>query len=318
MTVAAPDLFAANPSNASTMYGALRSPMSDKQRLVRAHVEQLWQIYHYYAEPLFLSEFPLQFHERWFEMYLGVCLLKGGAPLQKTLPPGPDLLVNANGRRVWIEAVCASGGQPGLPDTVEEPVRPGPGEVSAGGYVPWDRIALRIRNSIEEKKRKYDRYLERGIVTTDDLLLIALNVYKIPFASADVERYVFRSLFGIGNQVIMFDRATAQPVGTTHQQLLAIAKVATGAEVGTQPFIDGSMPTIAGVIVSSHEAVAAAHENSADLTLYPNLTATVPWKFGGLSLEREWTFEASAEGWIGTLHLRQPVPFHKGHRVMPG
>jgi hypothetical protein len=300
----APDLFAANPLNASTMYVALRSPTSEKQRRVRAHVEQLWQIYHYYAEPLFLSEFPLQFHERWFEMYLGVGLLKAGAKLQKTLPPGPDLLVNANGRHFWIEAVCASGGQPGLPDTVEEPVRPGPGEVSAGGYVPWDRIALRIRNSIEEKKRKYDRYLERSIVTVDDYLLIALNVYKIPFASADVERYVFRSLFGIGNQVIMFDRSTTQPVGSTNQQLLAIAKVATGSEVGTMPFIDGSMPAIAGTIVSSFEAVAAAHENTADLTLYPNLTAAVPWKFGGLPLEREWVFKPSAEGWTGSLNLR--------------
>jgi hypothetical protein len=300
----APDLFAANPPNASVMYAALRSPTSEKQRRVRAHVEGLWQIYHYYAEPLFLSEFSLQFHERWFEMYLAVCLLKAGAQLQKTLPPGPDLLVNANGRRLWIEAACASGGHPGLPDTVEEPVRPGPEEASAGGIVPWDLIALRIRSSIEEKRRKYDRYLERGIVTADDSLLIALNVYKIPFASADVERYVFRALFGIGNQVIMFDRNTAQPVGSTNQQLLAIAKVATGSEVGTMPFIDASMPAISAVIVSSHEAVAAAHENTADLTLYPNLTATAPWRFGDLSLEREWTFEASADGWTGTLNLR--------------
>lgn len=301
----ASDLFAANPPNASIMYAALRSPTSEKQRRVRAHVEGLWQIYHYYAEPLFLSEFPLQFHERWFEMYLAVCLLETGARLQKTLPPGPDLLVNVNASRVWIEAVCASGGQPGLPDTVEEPVRTVPGEASAGGFVPWDRIALRIRNSIEEKKRKYDRYLERGIVTSDDFLLIALNVYKIPFASADVERYILRSLFGIGNQVIMLDRNTAQPVGSTNQQLLAIAKVATGSQVGTMPFIDGSMPAISGVIVSSHEAVAAAHENSGDLALYPNLTATIPWTFGTLPVDREWTFEPSSEGWTGELLLRE-------------
>ena len=70
------------------------------------------------------------------------------------------------------------------------------------------------------------------------------------------------------------------------------------------PFIDGSMPAIAGTIVSSFEAVAAAHENTADLTLYPNLTAAVPWKFGDLPLEREWVFQLSAEGWTGSLNLR--------------
>jgi hypothetical protein len=70
------------------------------------------------------------------------------------------------------------------------------------------------------------------------------------------------------------------------------------------PFIDGSMPSIAGALVSSHEAVAAAHENTADLTLYPNLTAAVPWRFGDLSLEREWIFEPSSEGWTGALNLR--------------
>ena len=202
------------------MYASLRAPSNSKAQRVRDYCEDLWRSYSYYAEPQFLAEFPIHFHERWFEMYLTVSLLHRGAQLQKTLPPGPDLLANVKGRRVWIEAVCGSGGEEGLPDSIPEPYFSKPGEPVSGGYVPWDRIALRIRSAVEDKRRKLQLYLERGIVTGDDSLLIAINVHRIPYASSDIERYVFRSLFGVGNQVIVVDRKTAEAaVSYTHLTL---------------------------------------------------------------------------------------------------
>jgi hypothetical protein len=289
----APDLFGSAPRDACDLYDKLCRPDEfPKGQIVRQHCERLWHTYHPFAEAQFLPEFPLRLHQRWFEMYLTVTLLERGADVKHSAPPGPDNLINVNGRRVWIEAVCGTGGKPGLPDSIVEPPT---GQVFD---VPWDKIALRIRSSMEEKKRKYDTYLGEGRATAADSLLIALNVHQIPYASADVERYVFRSLYGVGNQVLWIDRKTAKAVGSTNEQLQAVPKLSTGALVGTQPFIDGSMPSIAGVIVSAHSALSAA-EKLPDFTLYPNLTAAAPWNAGDLPIEREWEFEQTADGWTG-------------------
>jgi hypothetical protein len=286
-----PDLFAASPSNACFFYTALKTPSIDpKVQKTRTDCERLWRVYSNYAEPNFLAEFALHFHQRWFEMALTVKLLELGAQVQKTEPPGPDVLVNLNGRRLWIEAVCATGGAPGLPNSVPAP--------PSSGMVPWNNIALRIRSSIEEKKTKFDRYLEMGIVSPDDQLLIALNVHEIPHASLDFERYVFRALYGVGDLTIKFDLDTKKAVSAENQQLVSIAKAVTGNPVGTMPFIDGSMPLISGALVNAFEAVAAAHVRF-ELTLYPNLTATQPWIPGDLSFDHEWQFESDADGWKG-------------------
>jgi hypothetical protein len=226
-------------------------------------------------------------------MYLTATLVELGANVQPTAPPGPDVLVLVDGRRVWIEAVCATGGQPGLPDSVvQEP----------SGLVPRNRIALRIRASFEEKRGKYAKYLEEGRVQHGDSLLIALNVRDIPYASLDAPAYVFRALYGIGDQVIHIALPNGGPptaVGSSNEQLVVIQKVSTGAPVGTQPFIDSSAPTIAGVVVSGHNSASAAQRPS-DLTLYPNLTAASASAAGGLPV-MQWQFKQSEDGWQGQM-----------------
>jgi hypothetical protein len=288
------ELFGSIPENASEFYRKLCLPDEfPRGRVVREHCERLWAIYQPFAEPQFLAEFPVRFHQRWFEMYLTATLIELGADVQHTTPPGPDVLVYVGGRRVWIEAVCATGGEPGLPDSVvQEPC----------GHVPWDKIALRIRNSIEEKRNKYVKYLEQGIVSPGEPLLIALNIEQVPYASFDSPSYVFRALYGVGNQVIHLELPKGGPpkaVGTSNEQLLTINKLSSGAPVGTQPFIDASMSTIAGVIVSGHNSGSATHRPP-DFTLYPNLTAATPWVAGALPV-KEWQFRLSDDGWQGEL-----------------
>jgi hypothetical protein len=264
------DLFGPEPAGACDTYKKLRRPREfPRGVIVREHCERLWRAYQPYADPQFLAEFPIRFHQRWFEMYLTVSLLELGANVQRNSPPGPDVLVIQHGHRIWIEAVCGTGGRPGLPDSVVAPPPPEPGRLGNADSVPWDRIALRIRSSVEEKKSKFDGYLRDGHVSADDSLLIALNTYEIPHASLDSPRYVPRALYGIGNQVLhiaLTDHPTV--VASTYEELPFIPKLSTGAPVGTQPFKDGSMKCIAAVIASDHCAVSAAHK-PVDFTLYP-------------------------------------------------
>jgi hypothetical protein len=190
-----PDLFESTDTNADPFYTTVRTSDHPRAVQVRQHCERMWAIYHRYADAQFLAEFPRRFHDRWFEMYLTVTPLQLDAQVQLTQPPGPDILVAHEGRRLWIEAVCASGGEAGRPDSIAEPqFVAGRTVTGPGGYEEWDKIALRIRNSIEKKRAAYAEYLRLGIVTTDDLLVIAVNVNKIPGATLDTQKYIFRAL----------------------------------------------------------------------------------------------------------------------------
>jgi hypothetical protein len=137
--------------------------------------------------------------------------------------------------------------------------------------------------------------------------LIAVNISAIPYARDDAERYVFRALFGMGELVITFDLRTMRPVEHSNRQLVSIDKLATGTPIGVQPFIDGSMPAIAGAIVSCDvSASTAILELPPALTMYPNPTAAKPWRAGTLPIPQEWTFQPNDEGWRGQLLSHKP------------
>ena len=296
-----PNLFGSTDPSAHPFYTTLRTSSDPRAVRVREHCEGMWSIYHRYADHQFLAEFPRRFHDRWFEMYLTVTLLRQGALVQKTQPPGPDILVALEGRRIWIEAVCATGGDADQPDSIAEPVIPQSGTViAASGYEQWDKVVLRIRNSMEKKREAFDRYLKLGIVTTDDLLVIAINIEKIPGATLDTQKYILRALFGVGDLQVVINRESREIVDSHNQELISITK-AKGAKVGTQPFVDGSMPTISAVLVSEFNAMSAAEKDFVDLTIFPNLTATAPFPQHALPLD-EWVFQNNGPGgWAGEL-----------------
>jgi hypothetical protein len=301
-----PALFGSTDPTADPFYINVRTSNHPRAMQVREHCERMWAIYHRYADPQFLAEFPRRFHDRWFEMYLTVTLLQQGAQVQKTRPPGPDILVADEGRRIWVEAVCASGGEPGRPDSVAQPqFVPGRTVVTDAGYEEWDKIALRIRNSIEKKREAYAEYLRVGIVTADDLLVIAVNLDKIPGATLDTQKYILRALFGVGDLQVVINRESREIVGHHNQELISITK-SKGAKVGTQPLVDGSMPTISAVLVSEFNAMSAAEKEFIDLTIFPNLTATNPWPQRALLFD-EWVFQDKGPGgWDGELSKANP------------
>src|SRR5690606_24441790 len=112
-------LFESAPAGATPSYAAMRSGANPVAIEARDHCEDLWRDYAPLADTNFRSQFPLHTHERWFEMYLTVALLRAGLNVQCP-KPGPDVLLTIGDRRLWIEATCATAGAPGLPDSVPE------------------------------------------------------------------------------------------------------------------------------------------------------------------------------------------------------
>lgn len=284
------------PEKSCAAYEHVWKGVNDCCRSVRDHCEDLWKDYRELADKDFLFQFPQQFHQRWFEMYLTVSLIRAGISVEckKPGPKGPDVLVMIEKRRVWIEAVCAGGGQLGKPDRVPEIER------GVVGEVPMRQYVLRLRNSLGKKAGQFQNYIDDGIVAPDDLAVIAINVGGIPFLGADMDECIKRSIYGIGDMIVSLDRATGRRVGINRENKSSAFK-SSGAAVEVQSFTDGSMAHISAVLGSSENAFNLCEERGQGFILYPNLTSFSQWPHGLVTLGREWIFKETGDGWTGML-----------------
>lgn len=289
-------LFTALPANASPAYRNLRDGTSEMCRSGRQHCEDMWRDFERLGDcHQFLAEFPTRTHDRWFEMYVAVSLLRVGLDVRCPSPPGPDVLLSMDGRRIWIEATCPTGGAPGLPDSVEHPRAARAGEPAEVYSVPHDRISLRIRSALEAKQAAFRRYIEQGIVQACDALVIAINAHAIPHAWPDMDDMMVRAFYGVGHRVLVIDRDTRQIVDRRREQLVSIAKRRTGEPVGVLPLVGGSMPHISAVLGSAEDVVNRPRRLGDWFVLYPNLAAATPWDEGAIALGQEWTCTKSSE-----------------------
>ena len=235
-------------------------------------------------------------------MYLTVSLIRAGLPVEYR-NPGPDLLLTFDENRIWIEAVCVTEGQAGRPDSVP------PFEVGkARGGLIHEYLApylKRIRNSVDAKSKQFKKYLEKGDVGRDDILVIAINGGGIPFLFRDLRECMMRSLYGLGNIVLTLNRSTGETVGSRRESVEKIEK-ASGAGIGVRPFVDGSMDHVSAVLTSWRHALAPPSTLGSDFVLYPNLSCRIPWIRNLLPLPEEWSFEEDEEGWLGELTQGTP------------
>ena len=275
------------------VYDDVRNRVNERCHSVREHCEDLWRDYWKFADENFPVEFALQFHQRWFEMYLSVTLLRRGIAV-KCINHGPDILAMFDKRRVWIEAVCAGTGEPGMADSVPDT------PVGVVRDVPMREYVMRVRSSLAEKSGKYMKYADEGIVRSEDLTVVALNVGGIPGLCANMDECIKRSVYGIGNPVLTVDKISRTIVGSGRESKASVLK-SSGAHVGVQCFTDGSMAHVSGVLGTGTNAFNLPAQLGQDFVLYPNLTAGCLWPEGLLPLGMEWVFEETGSGWRGVL-----------------
>lgn len=287
-------IFSGSPESSSRLYDLIRAADDERFRKAKEHCEELWRSFEPFADKHFLSEFPLHFHERWFEMYLTVSLLRLGLDIQCP-KPGPDILLTSGSRRIWIEAVCATSGQKGFPDSVPELV---PGKLMD---VPKDPYVLRIRNSLDQKARIFSNYIKNRIVGQDDITVVAISVWSAGLWPQDMLACMPRSLYGIGDPILEYDKVTGEQVGSRYEMMTEIRKRSSGSPVVVQPFTDGSVPHISAVLASWANVVSLPKRLGDDCILYPNLSCANPWLKGTVPMGEEWSYKEAESGWCGTL-----------------
>ena len=220
------------PNGCSPLYRYLINPRRPIKEMARQRCEAMWRLFEPLADPNFLERLPFEFHQRWFEMYVGAALV--GADLNVRAPTpgrGPDFEVHTDGRRVYVEAVCATAGDPLHEGAMPEPVYRDAEGNAVCAQVPHDRITLRLAHSVRAKLNALDRYRNAGLVTPDDACVIAVNLREIPHAWADAKEFV-RAVYGVGNQYMVINPAAGEIVATGREHRTLHARRRSGGGSG--------------------------------------------------------------------------------------
>lgn len=243
-----PDLFNELPATACVGYRNLREPPSANSQLCRTYCEYLWGRFRPYADKDFVQDFAVHLHQRFWEMYLAVTLLEAGHTI--TAPkPGPDFGIIHGGRRIWIEAVTATAGEPGRPDSI--PVYElKEGEIEAG-RVPQDQIVLRCTAAISAKfPKQYRQHAASGIIGPDDCYIVAVNhAEAYQWAEVGTPPFILRAVLGVGPLFVTIDKKTLEIVSQGAHYRGSIPK-SSGASVDTALFLSSESDPLSAVIGS--------------------------------------------------------------------
>lgn len=157
---------------------AANSYLKNKRCIDKA--EDLWVATKEYLDDQFEAEFNKEesFLQRYSEMKIADDLIKNGYLLEKKSSKGPDFLIKHKNLNIWIEVIA-----PKL--TTAEPNE--------------DDLILKISSAIYDKKKIYDGYLKKGIVSQDDCKIIAINTSELfdDIYNPDRIPYVAIALYGI-------------------------------------------------------------------------------------------------------------------------
>jgi len=274
----------------------------------------MWRDFYDLADPQFCERFPLEFHQRWFEMYLGVSLRRAGLNISAP-KPGPDFRVEVEGSPIYIEAVAPTGGNPFHADVVGEPVYHEIDGTPRALQIPYTKITLRIADVFRRKADVFDEYRHKGYVSAGDPCIVAINLHDIPHAWPDAEEYWFRAFYGVGDMFIWVDRTGhATTTGREHRKLLTRA---SGAKEDVAPLLNTDRAGISGVLGSVADVGNVPNPVGDDLLLMPHAAAHSPYPQGLIKRGTELVLQAAENGqhWdvktidYGAHEARGPVAF---------
>ena len=307
------ELFLREPLEGSgPLYGNLIHPRRPVEVTARQRCEEMWRLFQPLADPNFHERIPFEFHQRWFEMNLGAALVSAGLDVRAPTPGrGPDFEILADGRRVYIEAVCATAGDPGHADHVAEPVYRNASGLLIAAQVPHDRISLQIATSVRAKLHAFDRYRVGRHVTPDDACVIALNLRGIPHAWAEAKECFFRAVYVMGDRVLEIDPQAGEIVaaGRKHRTILTRA---SGASETVAPMLDPIHSDVCAILGSSCDAWNMRTPFGDDLVLMPHANAEAPYPRGLIRRGIEITLNPAEESGVWDVNdtdYGAPKPF---------
>ena len=261
----------------------------------KSFVELLWSEYWSIADAGFLARAQHEFHQRFWEMYVGVSLLKAGHRLVKHGDEGPEFFFEVGGRRVWVEAVAPTAGT-GV-DRVPELVP------QQSGTVPVEQILLRFAGALKDKRARYAHAIEKGIVKPEDAYVLAINSRGIPHALfGNTLPYFVQAFLPFGPLAVSID-PTTHGVNEAHYQYRAAIRKRNLEPVSTEPFLEPEYSFCSAVIHSGVDCANYPGRMGGDFLVLHNPNAAHP--LPASVLERY----AQLHFYEGALHRTDAAPF---------
>ena len=170
---------------------------SPEREAERTYLEALWEIFMEHADPSFRKQLCHDFLGRYWEMALGVFLIRNNLQLLPNKGAGPDFRVNESSP-IAIEAIAPGAGE--VPNAVPS-LRQILGHRSIGAK-PNDEITLRIRSAICEKQIQYSKHRKAGVIRADECYVIAINPLKLRLVAIDTDPpHLLRATLDLGEPI---------------------------------------------------------------------------------------------------------------------
>ncbi len=240
--------------------------------------ERLWDIFEPHADHNFVEQFQKDFYARFWEMDLTCALIEKGYDISCP-KPGPDICINQQGARIWIEAIAPNSGTG--PDQVPEI------ELDIVQSTPDAQIILRLTSAIAEKHVKYIKYLADGVVAENEPYIIAINGSNINLSLGDsTPPRIVKSVFPIGNQYVTLNKETLEIVGDGFEFKQAVSKQ-NGTDIPIDVFLNPKFEGISAVLYSNTDCANRPENTGNDYITVHNPLARNPMNEGYLKFGRE-------------------------------
>lgn len=277
-------LFLSPAKGEDGLYAKIRD--DPRGKTCRKQLEVMWVEYRELAPTGFQRKFQVEFHQRWWEMYLAIGLIHLGLNAR---PPrddeGPDLVVDVAGRRVWIEAVVPSIGT--TSDRVPEPIMNGLGDY------PKRECLLRLAQGLDSKQKALTEYVQESLIQPEEPCIVAISACNLnTFGSLlDLDPTCpapLALLAGAGPMVV-----------TRHGSREPYCKRQTsinrdsGSHVDTALYEKEDFRVVSGVLYSSPDPLNAPYPPEASFSLFLNPRANYSVPHDVYANMETWTEEQS-------------------------
>ena len=231
-------------------------------------------------------------------MYVGCELLADGRQLltaaQRQGAAGlPDLCVVDGPRRIWIEAIAPTAGQPGPNQVV------GPVPINQGGGLaaaPVQQAKLRMTNALWVKGDVVQSYLNQGIIHPDDVRVVAISAGRFGLYVSEDPPLIINSVFPIGDEFFVLN-AAGEVVDHGFHPSFWIPKHGAVEPVAQTAFLTNAYAHVSGIIWSRAGLQSLGEKPT---TFVHNPMASVPMPTDWTAWDKEYVAVESAAGWTLT------------------
>jgi hypothetical protein len=246
MAIDKPDSLFTTTLSESDLDPAYRRVRDDPSPVDREYVDEAWRFFRPLADNHFADQFPRRghFHARAWELRLAWTLHRQGQRLTTIRPAGPDLTLLGN-LRVHVEAV--------VPSVTEELLHNDRMARSGGAPVPEDAMILRVTGVIQEKRKQYSKFLEKGLVAGTEPFVIAVCGASMPHAVLTSRvPWILKPLFALGREYVIVELESDDEPSRGGIHHVPVRETANGAPVDAALFMDRTCAEISAVLFTPH------------------------------------------------------------------